>query len=82
MTMKKLRISATITAILGLFSVLALIFLFLALCDIARMEEDLTLEWHIAGICMIVLAAFTVSTIVTLGFLIGNIQICLSKSKD
>lgn len=69
--MKKLRISANITAILGVLSVFALIFLFLALSDIAGGQEaDLTLEWYIAGLSMIVLAAFTVSVFFTLGFLI------------
>jgi uncharacterized membrane protein len=67
--MKKLRIFATITTVLGYLSVLSLIFLFLALSDIAHQEEDLTLEWHITGICIINLSAFTISTFVTLGFL-------------
>ena len=72
---KKIRFSATITMILGFLSVLALIFLFLALSDIADGEEDLKLEWHIAGISMIVLGAFTLSTFVTLGLLIKNSKI-------
>jgi hypothetical protein len=66
--MKNFKLSAAVTAILGFLSVLALIFLFLALADIAHMDEDLTLEWYVAGICMIILAAFTISTFVTLGF--------------
>jgi uncharacterized membrane protein len=66
---RKLRISATITAILGILSVFAMIFLYLALSDIANKEEDLTLEWYIAGVCLIVLCNFTVSTFFTLGFL-------------
>jgi len=67
--MKKLRFSAACTAILGFLSVLALIFLFLALADISHQEQDLTLEWHITGICMIILGAFAISTFVTLGLL-------------
>ena len=66
--MKNFRLSATVTAILGFLSVLALIFLFLALSDIAHQEEDLTLEWYVTGVCMIILAGFTISTFVTLGF--------------
>jgi Na+-driven multidrug efflux pump len=77
--MKNLRVSATFTAIFGFFSVLALIFLFLALSDIAHKEEDLKLEWHIAGICMIILSAFTVSTFITLGFLIRGDRIWEKK---
>jgi hypothetical protein len=65
--MKTLKKSATVTAILGFLSVLAFVFLFLALSDIADMEENLTLEWYVAGACMIILATFTLSTFVTLG---------------
>jgi len=66
---KKLRLSATITMILGFLSVLALILLILALSDIANGNEDLKLEWYTAGISMIIIALFTVSTFITLGFL-------------
>jgi hypothetical protein len=68
--MRKLRFSATVTAILGFISVFALILLYLALSDIANKEEDLTLEWYIAGVSLVILANFIVSTFVTLGFLI------------
>lgn len=66
---RKLRLSASITTILGILSVIALIFLFLALADIAHMEEDLSLEWHIAGVCIMIISTFTISTFVTLGLL-------------
>lgn len=66
---RKLRISASITTIIGFLSVLAMIFLYLALADIAHMEEDLSLEWHIAGVCIIILGAFIISTFITLGLL-------------
>jgi hypothetical protein len=66
--MKNFRLSATFTVILGFLSVLALIFLFLALSDIAHREEDLTLEWYVTGVCMIILTAFTISSFMTLGF--------------
>jgi hypothetical protein len=58
--------SALVNAILAVASVIALIFLFLSLSDIANHKPDLTLEWYIAGICIFVLALFIVSTIVTL----------------
>jgi hypothetical protein len=72
--MKKLRFSATITAILGFFSVFALIVLFLALTDIANHEPNLTLEWYLSGICIFVLGIFIISTFVTLGFLLKYIM--------
>jgi hypothetical protein len=67
--------------ILGFLSVLALIFLFLALSDIAHKEEDLTLEWYVSGVCMIILAAFTISTFVTLGFGLKYFKILQNDSK-
>lgn len=70
--MKNLRISASITGILGFLSVIGLIMLFLALSDIADQEPDLTLEWYISGISILILSAFTISTFVTLGFLIKS----------
>jgi hypothetical protein len=72
--MKKLRFSATITAILGFLSVIALIVLFLALTDIANHEPNLTLEWYLSGICIFVLGIFIISTFVTLGFLLKYIM--------
>ena len=64
--MKRLRLSATITAILGFFSILALIFLFMALSDIADSITTHKLEWYVAGSCLIVIGAFTISTFITL----------------
>jgi protein-S-isoprenylcysteine O-methyltransferase Ste14 len=64
--MRTLIQSAIVNAILAVISVFAVIFLFLALSDIANHETDLTLEWYIAGICLFILALFIISTIVTL----------------
>jgi len=72
--MKKLIFSATVTAVFGFLSVLALISLYLSLSDIANHEPDLTLEWYITGICIIILSAFTISTFVTLGFLLKYLR--------
>jgi hypothetical protein len=67
---KKLRLAATITMILGFISILAVIFHYLALSDIAHGEADQALEWRIAGISLLILAAFIISTLITLGLLI------------
>ncbi len=64
--MKSLKLSATITAILGFFAAIALFFLYLSLADIANHEPNLTLEWYIAGICLFVLGIFTISTLITM----------------
>jgi uncharacterized membrane protein len=68
-SLKKLRSIVTITVILGFLSVISLVLLYLALCDIAHGEEDLKLEWHVAGVSMIILFISTASTFVTLGLL-------------
>jgi len=73
--MKKLIFSATLTAALGFLSVIALILLYLSLADIANHEPDLTLEWYISGVSLIILSAFTISTFVTLAFLLKEIKI-------
>jgi hypothetical protein len=80
--MRNFRRSATITAILGLLSILALFFQFLALSDIAKMEEDLKLEWYVTGFCMIIIAIFILSTFVTLGFLLKYFKIFQSAGKS
>lgn len=63
--MQKLKLSATVNAVLCFLAVLSLIFLFLALSDIANGESDTSLEWYIAGVCMIILAVFAVSSVIT-----------------
>ena len=65
--MKKLKIATKITFALALISVVALIFQFLALADIAQNKEDLKLEWYITGISMMIIGVFVISAIVTLG---------------
>ena len=73
--MNKLRISATITLILGALSGIALILMFLALSDIADPTEPVKTEWKVVGICMIVLGAFVISTFVTIGYLLKSIRL-------
>jgi hypothetical protein len=82
--MRTLIQSAIVNAILAAASVFAIVFLFLALRDIANHEQNLTLEWYIAGICLFILALFTVSTIVTLVLLFKYIinKVDLEKTTD
>ena len=64
--MKELKFSAIVNAMVGSIAVLALIFLFLALSDIAEGSRNSSLEWYIAGISMIILGTFTISSFVTI----------------
>ncbi len=73
--MKKLRISATITVILGVLSVNAMMSMFLALCDIADPTEPVKTEWRVVGIGMIILGAFIISTFITVGYLLKSIKL-------
>ena len=67
--MKKLRISATITAILGFLSLIALVLMYLALSDIAK-EPDTVLEWKIVQFSWITILLFVISTFVTVGYIV------------
>lgn len=80
--MKKLRFSATVTAILGILAVIALVFLFLALSRLAENEAAFRLEWYMAGICLIVLTAFTISVFVTLGYLLKTSDRLINLTTD
>jgi hypothetical protein len=80
--MKRLRLSATITAILGVFSVFALVSLYLALADIADTGTSTTLEWYVAGISIIILSAFTISVFITLAYLLKTSARLLNLTTD
>lgn len=67
--MKKLRFSATVTAILGFFSLIALVLMFLAFSDISK-EPDTVLEWKVVQFCWITLLLFVISTFFTVGYII------------
>ncbi|MDP3914775.1 MAG: hypothetical protein Q8R96_13670 [Bacteroidota bacterium] len=71
---EKLETSAIITLVLGIFSAIALLFTFLALCDIANHEPDQTLEWYMVGVGLMIWVAFIVSTLVTIRFLFGHLE--------
>lgn len=73
--MRKLKFSATVTAVLGLFAVVALVMLSFLLSDIAKSGTEYKGEWYVAGICIIVLSAFTISTFITLAFFMKSLQI-------
>jgi len=72
--LKKLRVSATSTLILGILSVIAVLFSYLALCDIANHEPDQTLEWYIVGVGLLIWVAFIISTLVTMKFLFNYLD--------
>jgi uncharacterized membrane protein len=67
--MKKLRISATVSVILGSASLIALVFMFLALSDISNKEPDTLLEWKVVQFSWITLLLFVFSTFVTIGYI-------------
>ena len=66
--MKKLRISATVTAILGFLSLIALVIMYLSLSDIAK-EPDSVLEWKIVQFSWIAILFFIISAFFTLGYI-------------
>ncbi|HEX2977169.1 MAG TPA: hypothetical protein VHO68_14635 [Bacteroidales bacterium] len=72
--MKNLKICASITAVLCFLAVFSIIFLFMSLSDIADSGTALHLEWYISGICLIILSAFTLSSIITLSLLLKHLN--------
>jgi uncharacterized membrane protein len=72
--MKKLKLSATVNAILGILSALALILLYLTLSDIAGATGNSSLEWYIVGICMIILSVFTISSFITVVYTFKHLK--------
>jgi uncharacterized membrane protein len=67
--MKTLRISTTVTAVLGFLSLIALVFMYLALSDISK-EPDTVLEWKVVQFCWITLLLFVISSFFTIGIIL------------
>lgn len=67
--LKKLKVSATITVILGIISPIAVMLTYMALCDIANHETDQTLEWYMVGVGLLIWIAFSISTLVSMKYL-------------
>jgi hypothetical protein len=80
--MKRLRLSATVTAILGVFAVLALVFLFLTLSDSAAGGIKHGTKLYLAGISLIILSIFTVSVFITLGYLLKTSDRLINLTTD
>jgi len=78
--MKELRISSTVTVILGFLSFIALILMYLAFSDIAK-EPDTLLEWKIVQFCWITLLLFVISTFFTIGYVL-KIPDLLEKNRS
>ena len=78
--MKKLRLSATVTVILGSASLIALVLMFLALSDISDKEPDTLLEWKIVQFSWITILLFIISTFITIGYIMKTPGIWKSSS--
>jgi hypothetical protein len=80
--MKKLRLSATITAFLGFFSAISLILLFFVFGDMLHHGMAHRYEWYMAGICLLILAAFTLSVFIMLGYLLRTSDRLINLTTD
>ena len=72
--MKHLRRLVGASFVLGFVSAVALLAEYLALCDIAKVSTPVT-EWYVVGVCMMVTAAFVISALITLGFVLAQPQL-------
>ena len=68
--MTNIRRNATISLILGVVSVIALLPIHLALTDIWHGEGDVTMEWSVVRFGILVIAAFQISALLTLAKLL------------
>ena len=64
--MKNLKMQIKLVIVLGILSLLAGLFAYLALTDIYHGEADVTLEWTILRICALVFVAFIGASLFTL----------------
>ena len=74
--MKRLRMLVGASFVLGLVSAFALIAEYLALCDIGKTSTPMP-EWYVVGVCMMLTAAFVVSTLITLGLVVCRFDLTL-----
>jgi hypothetical protein len=65
--MPKLKKYVVITLILACLSLIAMLFSHLALTDIAHGEANVDFEWTVLRIATVILTAFIISTVFTLG---------------
>ena len=63
--MQKFKLSVKVNAVLSVLAIFSLIILYAALSDIADGGGNSSLEWYIAGTCMIILSAFTIFSLFT-----------------
>ena len=69
--MKCLRMLVGASLVLGFLSALGLILEYLALCDIGQKSTPMP-EWYVVGVCMLLMAAFVISTLITLGMVVNR----------
>ena len=75
--MKRLvRMMVVACFVLGFVSAVALIVEYLALCDIGKTSTPMP-EWYVVGVCMMLTAAFVVSTLITLGLVVCRFDLTL-----
>lgn len=79
--MKRLKLVATITAVLGLLAVLSVIYLFVEFAKVS--ENPLTdKEVYLAGGCLIMISLFIISAFVTLGYLLKTSDRMINLTTD
>lgn len=64
--MKQLKIYASISVILGILSIIGIVFIHLALTDISHGETDVDLEWKIVQAGFVIIILFHVFVFMTL----------------
>ncbi|HEX2921694.1 MAG TPA: hypothetical protein VHO50_11075 [Bacteroidales bacterium] len=80
--MKRLRLAAWVTAILGFLSILSLLYLFCSIFNLVDLFASPDVDLYIDGACLLVLSVFTVSVYVMLGYLLNTSDRLINLTTD
>lgn len=80
--MKRLKLVATITALLGLLAMISVIYLFYELVRVSADNLATQNELYVAGGCLIAISLFIISAFVTLGYLLKTSDRMINLTTD
>lgn len=81
--MKRLRLSATITAVLGFLSIPSVIYLYFEFIDVSRKTiQHVQINRFLSITSLIILGAFIISTFITLGYFLKTSHKLLNLTID
>jgi uncharacterized membrane protein (UPF0182 family) len=81
--MKRLRLSATITAVLGLFSIPSVVYIYIEFLDLSEKAiRHVKINHILTTASLIILGVFIISTFITLGYFLKTSNKLLNLTID